>query len=439
MRQTVVSVNGKKVSKKIEKAKYGGCKNPPFKFPVVSEVNSLGDSKPIHNRKQKIMANLNTVAKVLNTLASKSQLDKANAVYLPAASLWVFSIKGLIVNNRKQGTGYTLLAKKGYITTRQSKYTQETITLPYFQTTGMKTFAPKVSEGKVSAVYADLSHKEDGHEYPYNVKLNFTFDMCYQIALACLGESGIKSLVTDELDIDSNADPKLLLKGMTHVGAWWQHMLRILPSADIQIQVLCVINSAELNKAVVKPIHNTQEKALEFDINPHIECFQVVSSVNEQYIWGVERPREIVQVVTPIEGDEVTVYNSVEEIPYNSKQAEFQLRKLYVSFLKENESLQTNQQEAIKAFLAQVSPGVKLGKWLSIDGNPEKATKWLSKIKFDANKATKQEFEKPVSDKEGREASHGVDNILVIPPSEPKKVTVSDSDLDSAFDFGNDD
>ena len=385
------------------------------------------------------MANLNTVAQVINTLAAKSQLDKANAAYLPAASLWVFSIKGLIVNNRKQGTGYTLLAKKGYITTRQSKYTQETITLPYFQTTGMKTFAPKVSEGKVSAVYADLSHKEDGHEYPYNVKLNFTFDMCYQIALAVLGESGIKSLVTDELDLDSNADPKLLLKGMTHVGAWWQHMLRILPSADIQIQVLCVINSAELNKAVVKPIHNTQEKALEFDINPHIECFQVVSSVNEQYIWGVERPREIVQVVTPIEGDEVTVYNSVEEIPYNSKQAEFQLRKLYVSFLKENEGLQTNQQEAIKAFLAQVSPGVKLGKWLAIDGNSDKATKWLSKIKFDANKATKQEFEKPVSEKEGKEASHGVDSLNVIPPVEPKKVTAPDSDLDSAFDFGADD
>lgn len=50
MRQTVVSVNGKK----IDKAKCSGYKNPPFKFPVVSEVNSLGDSK-YHNRKQKIM------------------------------------------------------------------------------------------------------------------------------------------------------------------------------------------------------------------------------------------------------------------------------------------------------------------------------------------------------------------------------------------------
>jgi hypothetical protein len=46
--QKVISVNGKKI------AKYGGCKNPPLKFPVVSEVNSRRDSKPIH-RKEKIM------------------------------------------------------------------------------------------------------------------------------------------------------------------------------------------------------------------------------------------------------------------------------------------------------------------------------------------------------------------------------------------------
>jgi hypothetical protein len=391
------------------------------------------------------MANLNTAAQVIKTLASKSQLDKANAAYLPAASLWVFSIKDLIVNNRKQGTGYTLLAKKGYITTRQSKYTQETITLPYFQTTGMKTFAPKVEGDKISAVYADLSHKEDGHEYPYNVKLNFTFAMCYEIALAVLGESGIKSLVSDDLELDPNADPKMLLKGMTHVGAWWQYMLRILPSADIQIQVLCVINSAELNKAVVKTVYNTQEKALEFDINPHIETFQVVASNHKEYIWGVERPREIVQVLTPIESDEVVVYNSVEEIPYNSKQAEFQLRKLYVSFLKENEELQTNQQEAINAFLAQVSPGIKLGKWLALEGNSDKAIKWLAKIKFDAAKTKKEEAPTP---KKLREEARGKATLDVMPPSEekpkvePEKVTApstEESEFDSAFDFGDDD
>lgn len=64
MKQTVVSVNGKEVNKKIaslnekkpmkvDKAKYKGYKNPPSLFPVVSEVNSLGDSKR-QNRKQNL-------------------------------------------------------------------------------------------------------------------------------------------------------------------------------------------------------------------------------------------------------------------------------------------------------------------------------------------------------------------------------------------------
>ena len=39
---------------KVNKSKCGGYQNSPFKFPVVSEVNILGDSKHIH-RKQKIM------------------------------------------------------------------------------------------------------------------------------------------------------------------------------------------------------------------------------------------------------------------------------------------------------------------------------------------------------------------------------------------------
>lgn len=50
-KQTVVSVNSKKIES-------GGYKNPPFKFPVVSEVNSLGNSKT-KNRKQ-IMAILSS-------------------------------------------------------------------------------------------------------------------------------------------------------------------------------------------------------------------------------------------------------------------------------------------------------------------------------------------------------------------------------------------
>lgn len=68
--QKVISVNGKKI------AKYGGCKNPPFKFPVVSEVNSLGDSKPIY-RKQKIMANLNNSALTLSVIFNKGEVSES--------------------------------------------------------------------------------------------------------------------------------------------------------------------------------------------------------------------------------------------------------------------------------------------------------------------------------------------------------------------------
>jgi hypothetical protein len=58
---TVISVNGNKV----DKSKCGGYQNPPFKFPVVSEVNSLGDSKHIH-RKQ-IMAILSSFGNSAST------------------------------------------------------------------------------------------------------------------------------------------------------------------------------------------------------------------------------------------------------------------------------------------------------------------------------------------------------------------------------------
>jgi hypothetical protein len=75
MRQTVVSVNGKK----IDKAKYGGCKNPPFKFPVVSEVNSRRDSKP-NNRKQ-IMAILSSFGNSASTSNGAAGNTAANTSF----------------------------------------------------------------------------------------------------------------------------------------------------------------------------------------------------------------------------------------------------------------------------------------------------------------------------------------------------------------------
>jgi hypothetical protein len=68
---TVISVNDKKVYK----SKYGGYQNPPFKFPVVSEVNSLGDSKR-NNRKQ-IMANLNNSALTLSVIFNKGEVKES--------------------------------------------------------------------------------------------------------------------------------------------------------------------------------------------------------------------------------------------------------------------------------------------------------------------------------------------------------------------------
>jgi hypothetical protein len=421
-----------------------GIKIPPILFPVVFEVNSLGDSKHIH-RKINHMATLTTAASVIKTLAIKCQLDKADKAYLENASLWVFSIKDLIVNSRKQGSGVTLTAKKGYITTRQSKK-GETITLPYYQTTNVKTFAPKIDGDKVSAFHSTLTHKEDGHEYPYNTKLNFTFSMCYEIALAVLGEVGIKSLLQSELAINPEANPKDLLKKVTKVSSWWRKMVTVLPGADIQIQLLCIMDPEELGKCVVKNIYGTQEKALEIEVNPHVRAFQVVSSVHKEYIWGADLPPAIVQVLDIKEKQEVTVYKSVEEIPYNSKQAETQLRKLFVPFLKENEEYQTTSELAIQAFLTQVNPNIKLGKWLALEVNKEKAVKWLSKIKFNPEKTgDKQDFDKSSTPKQERQADNGGSTLSVIPPSEEEKKEESTSDnsdsaeLSETFAWGDDD
>lgn len=269
--------------------------------------------------------------------------------------------------------------------------------------------------------------------------------MCYDIALACLGEVGLASLVSDQLLLNPNADPKLLLKGDTNVSSWWRKMVKLLPSADFQIQVLMVIDPDEFSKCVVKTIYNTQEKALEFEVNPHIKAFQVVSSAHKEYIWGVDLPQAVVQVVTKIEKQEVTVYKSVDEIPLNSKAAENQLRKLFISFLKENEEYQTKLSEAIPVFLAQVNPNIKLGKWVAAEDNSEKAVKWLSKVKFNAEKSTDFEAPKP-NPKAERQSEKGGNNLKVIPPNsdgetpkkEPKVTSTIDDSVSETFNWGDD-
>lgn len=78
MKQTVISVNSKEVNKKIaflnekkpmevNKTKYGGYKNPPSLFPVVSEVNSLGDSKPIKQETKPMSRQVPSLLNLSNT------------------------------------------------------------------------------------------------------------------------------------------------------------------------------------------------------------------------------------------------------------------------------------------------------------------------------------------------------------------------------------
>jgi hypothetical protein len=67
VKQTVVSVNGKKVVKKVDKSKYGGYKNPPILFPVVSEVNSLGDSKQIKQETKHMTRQVPSLLNLSNT------------------------------------------------------------------------------------------------------------------------------------------------------------------------------------------------------------------------------------------------------------------------------------------------------------------------------------------------------------------------------------
>ena len=363
------------------------------------------------------MSTLNTATQVINTLVEATKLPKAYVEN--GASLWVLSIKDMIARAKKQGSGSTLITKGGYITTRQTK---ETISsLPFFQSMEVTTFGCKVKEDKVSAAYSSLIWKQDGHEYPYNTKLQFSVKLCQEICLAALGKAGLGMLFTHQLEDHPNSTPLELLKGVTSPAMWWNKLQKVLLCSDLQIQLLVVVDASKIqNKVVSKVYGSTDQYAFDFDVTEHIVGFQVVSANNPQYIWGLGLPKDVVQVVTASEEETVTFYKSVEEIPLTTKNAESQLRKFFISFLNDNEEYHADQEAGRAKFLETGIKSAKLKTWLTLDGNLDKANNWLARVKFTPKSATKSvDLETKTIAKETRQAAKAAGAI--IPPVEEKK------------------
>ena len=408
---------------KVDKSKCGGYQNPPFKFPVVSEVNSLGDSKQF--RRLLHMSTLNTASQVINTLVEATKLPM-NYVE-NGASLWVFSLKDLIAKARKQGSGTTLVTKGGYITTRQNK--ESISSLPFFQSMEVETFGCIVKEGKVAAAHSDLIWKDNGHEYAYNTKLQFSVKLCQQICLAALGEQGIKALFTSQLEEAPTANPVDLLMGITSPAVWWNKLQRVLLSSDLQIQLLVVVDAKKIQDKVVSKVYGTTDQyCFDFDVTEHVKGFQVVSSVNSQYIWGLGLPQETIQLVSVREEREVKFYKSVDEIALTSKNAETQLKKFFVTFLEDHEEYYANQEAGRLKFLnSGIKEGSKLHTWLQVEGNKEKAVIWLSKRAFTPKNAVKKvdDFDKKSDAKAEVQDKIGGDTMDIILPVVEKKSTLA--------------
>ena len=362
------------------------------------------------------MTTLNTASQVIKTLVEATKLPKAYVEN--GASLWVLSIKDMIARAKKQGSGSTLITKGGYITTLQNKET--VVTLPFFQSMQVTTFGCKVKEDKVTATYSDLSWKQEGHQYPYNTKLQFSIKLCQDICLAALGEDGLRMLFSSQLEDNPNSTPLELLKGITNPAIWWNKLQKVLLSSDLQIQLLVVVDASKIQNAVLKKVYGTTEDAFHFDVTEHIVGFQVVSANNPQYIWGLGLPKDVVQVVTASEEETVTFYKSVEEIPLTTKNAESQLRKFFISFLNDNEEYHADQEAGKAKFLETGIKSAKLKTWLAVEGNLDKANKWLAKVKFTPKTSTaKVELETKAVAKETRQAAKAAGAI--IPPVEEKK------------------
>lgn len=385
------------------------------------------------------MSTLNTASQVINNLVAATKLPM-NYVE-NGASLWVFSLKDLIAKQRKQGSGTTLVTKGGYITTRQNK--ESVSSLPFFQSMEVETFGCIVKEGKVYASYSDLIWKENGHEFPYNTKLQFSVKLCQQICLAALGKQGIKALFTSQLEDAPNANPLDLLMGITSPAVWWNKLQRVLLSSDLQIQLLVVVDARKIQDKVVSKVYGTTDQyCFDFDVTEHVKGFQVVSSTNPQYIWGLGLPQETIQVVTVREEREVKFYKSVDEIALTSKNAENQLKKFFVSFMEEHEEYHNNQETGRLEFLnSGIKEGSKLHSWLQIEGNEEKALLWLSKKTFTPRNVAKkaEDFDKKSEAKSKVETSKGGEALDIILPNEETKQEPKVNSLASTFASDEDD
>ena len=379
------------------------------------------------------MSTLNTASQVISTLIKSTQMPQS---HVESCSLWVFSVKELLASERKQGSGVTFKAKGGYITTRQNKE-GTSITLPFYQSTKIDCFIPQVNGDKLSAKYSTLSWEQDGHEYPYNTKLNFSVKMCQELCLAALGEQGLMRLFASQLEDTTGVSALQLLKEITSPAIWWSKILKVLPGCDLQIQCLVMIDAELLQKGVVKQIYNTTEKAFDFDVSEHIVGFQIVSQSSKEYIYGLGLPMSTIQLLKPREEQTLKVYKSVDEIPLTTKVAETQLRRVFVIFLNENEQHQANPLAAIPEFLKSGIKSTKLNAWLETEGNSEKAAKWLSKVKFNKSATKASDFLSKSEAKSKVETNKGGDALDIIMPEVTPKVNTLASTFTS--DEGDDD
>ena len=129
IKQTVVSVNGKK----IDRSEYGRVTNPPFKFPVVSEVNSLGDSKQIKQETKHMtrqvpsllnLSNTSSVAAVTSVESMGVTSDfttlEIRATLKPGAKKQtLFTFHGGSVMKSKKGNLFTAFMLRPFIYSRE--------------------------------------------------------------------------------------------------------------------------------------------------------------------------------------------------------------------------------------------------------------------------------------------------------------------------------
>ena len=95
-------------------------------------------------------------------------------------------------------------------------------------------------------------------------------------------------------------------------------------------------------------------------------------------------PSKFVQLVTPYE-PEVIFYNSVQDIPFTSKNARRIIRREFSKWCKDNKVTNETVESAKIEYLNSISSG-KLAEWLAIRENKDKAiNQFLKGWKFEDN------------------------------------------------------